>query len=336
MRRGQYSAVSTASTIRARGSDMTVPWTGPRRPVVTGPVRSHLARRRYPFRYRARANLPSMRPSTSRSAPPTATILPSRLDRDRAGPRTQDADRIARDGRPEGCPQLPLVAERPVERAIGVVANEREGGDLAPLVSGHADGHDLPVGLDRDVAGAVVVLREVRDDLAVAAERGVEGAVVVEASHAEAAGVLAAEAGVARDDDLPVGLDRHAAGAVAAARASVGELDGRHAAGPERGVDAPVGLVPDDVDPVPARLRPGVAGDDDLPVGLDRHGVGRVVPDADAGRHLAVAVEGGIERAVGVEASERELTRGPTWFRRPRSCRRPGSPRRWRRHTPRG
>ena len=51
----------------------------------------------------------------------------------------------------------------------------------------------------------------------------------------------------------------------------------------------------------------GEAGDDDLPVTLDGHGVGDVAMAGEVGRDRAAGAEGRVERAVGGVAREREL-----------------------------
>src|SRR5215207_8435930 len=125
------------------------------------------------------------------------------LDRRRVG--TQDLDQVSGTLATEGRAQLPSITERVVERPVGLVPGERGGRQAAPSEPRDTDGHDLPVGLDREALRAVVPPREVRADRTVPAERSVKHAVVAEPGEAEAARVLREAAGVARDHDLAVG-----------------------------------------------------------------------------------------------------------------------------------
>ena len=198
-------------------------------------------------------------------------------------------------------------AEGGVEAAVGVVPRQGEVG--AGAGEGFARHDDLAVGLHRHAPGRVAAAGEVGDDLAGAggAEAGVEAAVGVVPRQGEV-GAGAGE-GIARHDDLAVGLHRHAEGSLGAAGEVGDDLAG--AGGAEAGVEGAVGVVPRQGEVV-GRAVEGFAYHDDLAVGLHRHAVGSVAAAGEVGDDLAGAggAEGGVEAAVGVVPRQGEVGAG--------------------------
>ena len=155
--------------------------------------------------------------------------------------------------------------------------------------------------MHRHGPGIVPALVEAGEDLAAGAEVRVQAAVGVVAGEGDV--VVAYVVGIARGDDLPVRLQRHGKRLVGAS----GKVGPHLAAGAEAGVQAAVRVAPNDEHVIPSVSGGGRAHGDDLPVRLDRHGVGIVVASGDAGQHLAVGVEGGVQAAVGVVTGQGQV-----------------------------
>jgi hypothetical protein len=174
-------------------------------------------------------------------------------------------------------PAVPYVASSPpaaVSRAAltsPVSGPEKPARMILPLGSDH--GHGAAQGAPRE------------GQLAVARERRVERSVGVQPSDGDA------EVAVAREQDLPVGLQRRAEHALVLPA----EADPLLAAGAERRVQEPVALQARDAE---RGARPAEARDEDPAVGLHEHR-GRSVGAAEVDRLLPVAGEARVEVAGG-------------------------------------
>ena len=232
-----------------------------------------------------------------RAAQPTATILPSALER--------------HPGRPVGAPEvgrlLAVAGEARVERPVGVVAGERE--VAAKLVPALPDRDDLAVRLERHPGRPVGGRRSRssacrrRRSSCRASRRGCSGRA---RSRRDRRRRLASEAD---RDDLAVGLERHPVRLVD--DPEVGRL---LAVAGEARVERAVGVVAGEREV--CRERSPAADRDDLAVRLERHPV-RLVVAPEVGRLLAVAGEARVERAVRVVAGEREVRGATRGGRRP-------------------
>lgn len=90
------------------------------------------------------------------------------------------------------------------------------------------------------------------------------------------------------------------------------EIKAQLAVGVERVVQRSVGVQPGDGEVIPVGGRQGEPDDDDLPVRLDRHIIGGVVPAGEVDFLDARAVERLVERPVRVEPNDEEVVvRGP-------------------------
>ena len=189
--------------------------------------------------------------------------------------------------------RLPAVAgEARIERAVRVVAGEREGA-LEAGADGVAHGDDLAVGLDRHPGRPVRQARESGPLLAVAGEALVEGAVRVVAGEGEAFVACAAD-----HDDLAVGLNRHPRRSGAAPEAGV-----LLAVAGEARVERAVGLVTGEGE---GASRPAAPDHDDFAVGREGHRRRIVDAAPKVGRLHAVAGEGRVEVAGGGLRSRRD------------------------------
>ena len=187
------------------------------------------------------------------------------------------------------------------------------------MESSHHD--DLAVGLDGNSDRLCNLCRpgskiRGRRDSAVGAEGRVVSAVGVQPRDADVQVRTVGRRDAAGDDDLAVGLDRHAVRLGVVIGAPV-EGDGALAGGVEGGVERAVyGVQPRDGEVVgPGGVGLGKAGDDDFAVGLDRHAARLVViaaeddgaPALPAELPGAVGVEGGVVLAVACQPHDGEV-----------------------------
>src|SRR6185295_3344880 len=172
--------------------------------------------------------------------------------------------------------RLPAVpGEARVERAVGVVAGERE----VPAGRALTDCDDLAVALECH-ASRKVDAAEVGRLLAIAGEARIERAVRVVAGEREV--VASREAG---RDDLAVALDRYPGRPIEAS-----EVGGLPAVPGEARVERPVGVVAGEPE-----VAANFAYCDDLAVALERYPKCLVVEGPEGGRLPAVAGEARVE-----------------------------------------
>src|SRR6266508_2837049 len=190
------------------------------------------------------------------------------------------------------------VPEGAVTGTIGIKAFNHE--IAVRLISASAvndtGGHDLPVCLEGDGVRPTTDA----EGHAAAGECRVEGPVrVVTGDHHVVRAIARGEAlePFTRGDDLSVGLQRRIVDRDEGGTARQHRYDFPVAA--ERRVECPVDVVTGQLGTTACR--------NNLPVGLNGHGVGGVVAVSEIGRHLAVAAEGRIQRPVCVEPGDGEV-----------------------------
>jgi hypothetical protein len=170
-------------------------------------------------------------------------------------------------------PELPAGPEGGIERPIGL--HERE--------SAAQERPDLHAAPDEDAAVGKKGYRirphrlgatERRDDAAAVAEQWIERAVRIEPLDQEL------DAGAARGDDHPIGLENDVLEAPVRARPD------HQAAASERRVEVPVGVVAGEERRLDLRESPRrPAGGDDLPVGLEHESTPMRMTGSDVGPH---------------------------------------------------
>lgn len=191
-------------------------------------------------------------------------------------------------------------AEGRIQAAIRRVA----GDDDMIMVSGD---DDLAVALHGHRAGEIVAA-EVGGDPAADSEARVEGPAGRVASQGDVVVAGQGAAGRSSHHDPAVRAQGQGGSVVI-----VAEIGHNLAVGPEREIEGAVGGVAGEGEVAAPRRRAagaaGTAGDEDLAVGLEHEGGGRVVL-AEIRGHQAAGAECGVERTVGVIAGEREVARG--------------------------
>ena len=194
------------------------------------------------------------------------------------------------------------AAERRVERAVRVVAGEREVRLVRRRARREPGGDEHAVGLTRERARLVEEARDCGRDDAAGAERRIERAERVVAHEEEVGGASRSRA--PGDDELAVRLQHDRLGPRGGADRR------RHDAGDaEAGVERAVRLVARERDRVVRAIR-APSGGDEHAVGLE-HEAGDDRRRRDRRRHDSVRPERGIEDARRRVAREREAERRP-------------------------
>ncbi len=170
--------------------------------------------------------------------------------------------------RPEIRREHAVARKAGVQRPIIVIPHQGNiEGAAVPAITCH---QNLPVGLDRHASAVVVAHSEIRRELAVTRKAGVQRPVAVVAGQSEVVG--AADITLARHQNLPVGLDRHAVAIVAARPEIRREL----AVTRKAGIQGPIRVVAHQGKVVGAAV-PAITRHQNLPVGLDRDALAVVV-----------------------------------------------------------
>ena len=187
-------------------------------------------------------------------------------------------------------------AERHVQRAVAVVAQQREVAGLK--IASAAGDHDPAIALQHCAVGSGAAGADRGDHLAAVAETGIDTAVGIQAQQREIAAV-------AGQHNAAIGLQRDAPGDVVAGA----EHDDHLAANAETAIEAAVGGVAGEreivVDAVAA-----APGHQHATIGRGGDRVSTVDARTNGGGDPAGLAEGGIELAVGAIARQREIAVG--------------------------
>ena len=212
----------------------------------------------------------------------------------------------------EGGGHQAIIAEGEIQAAIGVVARQGEIGVSAAAMVGIPSGDKLAIrlqgqGIDpiRIVRIATTIVGEVGDHLATAAEAGIQAAIWVVAHQGEIAEVvIVASVGVPGGDELTVWLQEQGVGFIPVAE----EIGGELAIAVEGGIQAAIGVVARQGEiPIYVLLSVTHTGDDQLAIRLHDQGIGLILFAEEVGGHLAIAVEGCVQAAIGVVARQGKI-----------------------------